>query len=74
MMKLLTFVIIVLEIISCMFSSWWMYKSLHIDNESKLNSFQDSNSIEQLITYLKRHSLMKRKWDTDKVGIKPDDD
>jgi len=51
-----------------------MYKSLHIDNESKLNSFQDSNSIEQLITYLKRHSLMKRKWDTDKVGIKPDDD
>jgi len=41
MMKLLTFVIIVLEVISCMLSSWWMYKSLYTDNESKLNSFQN---------------------------------
>lgn len=51
-----------------------MYKSLYSDNESELKSFQNNNSIEQLITYLKRHFLMKRKWHTDKVVIKPDED
>jgi len=32
----------------------------------------NNNSIEELMTYLKRHFLMKRKWHTDRVVIKPD--